>query len=97
MYEVLARADLPLLCSESDDETKLSTQKRKAKDYKMQSMKAELKHLLAQPLLARGVIKNYITSGSVSIVDDLIAGNRAFICLIRVGCALTLGLLLSSQ
>lgn len=65
------------IISESDNETKLSTQKRKAKDQKIQGMKAELKHLLSQPLLARGVIKNYITSGSVSIVDDLIAGSRA--------------------
>ncbi|KAF8171500.1 ATP-dependent RNA helicase [Pholiota molesta] len=60
--------------SESDNENKLSTQKRKAKDGKMQGMKAELKYLLSQPLIAKGVIKNYITSGSTSIVDDLLAG-----------------------
>jgi ATP-dependent RNA helicase DDX24/MAK5 len=63
-----------LSISESDNENKLSTQKRKAKDGKMQGMKAELKYLLSQPLIAKGVIKNYITSGSTSIVDDLLAG-----------------------
>ncbi|KAF9475121.1 DEAD-domain-containing protein [Pholiota conissans] len=61
--------------SESDNEEKLSTQKRKAKDGKMQSMKAELKYLLSQPLIAKGVIRNYITSGSTSIVDDLLSGD----------------------
>jgi ATP-dependent RNA helicase DDX24/MAK5 len=62
--------------SESDDESKLSTQKRKAKDHKMQGMKAELKQLLSQPLIAKGVSTRYITSGSRSIVDDLLAGDR---------------------
>ncbi|KAF5310717.1 hypothetical protein D9619_008153 [Psilocybe cf. subviscida] len=61
--------------SESDNESKLSTQKRKAKDHKMQAMKAELKHLLSQPLIAKGVSARYITSGSRSIVDDLLAGD----------------------
>ena len=79
----LSFGSLYLINSESDNEAKLSTQKRRAKDQQMQGMKAELKHLLSQPLLARGVIKNYITSGSVSIVDDLIAGSRASLCLFR--------------
>ena len=79
----LSFGSLYLINSESDNETKLSTQKRRAKDQQMQGMKAELKHLLSQPLLARGVIKNYITSGSVSIVDDLIAGSRASLRLSR--------------
>lgn len=64
--------------SESDDESKLSTQKRKAKDHKMQGMKAELKHLLSQPLIAKGVSTRYITSGSRSVVDDLLAGDREY-------------------
>ncbi|KAF5381368.1 hypothetical protein D9615_008304 [Tricholomella constricta] len=58
----------------SDDEDKLANQKRKAKDAKNAALKAELKHLLSQPLIARGVFAKYITSGSRQIVDDLIAG-----------------------
>jgi len=42
----------------------------------MQGMKAELKHLLSQPLLAKGISARYITSGSRPIVDDLLAGER---------------------
>ncbi|CAA7264354.1 unnamed protein product [Cyclocybe aegerita] len=60
--------------SDSDDESKVSTQKRKAKDRKMAALKAELKHLLSQPLIARGISAKYITSGSRPIVDDLISG-----------------------
>ncbi|KAJ7740008.1 ATP-dependent RNA helicase [Mycena maculata] len=56
------------------DEDKPSNQKRKAKDLKNASLKVELKRLLAQPLVARGVSTRYITSGSRPIVDDLIAG-----------------------
>ncbi|KAJ7158246.1 ATP-dependent RNA helicase [Mycena crocata] len=56
------------------DEDKPSNQKRKAKDVKNANLKSELKRLLAQPLVARGVSTRYITSGSRPIVDDLIAG-----------------------
>ncbi|KAG6841095.1 hypothetical protein C0991_001902 [Blastosporella zonata] len=57
-----------------DDDEKPSNQKRKAKDAKNAALKAELKQLLSQPLIARGVSAKYITSGSRPIVDDLIAG-----------------------
>ncbi|KAJ7634913.1 ATP-dependent RNA helicase [Roridomyces roridus] len=56
------------------DEDKVSNQKRKAKDAKNARLKAELKKLLSQPLVARGVSTRYITSGSTPIVDDLLAG-----------------------
>ncbi|KAF8186951.1 P-loop containing nucleoside triphosphate hydrolase protein [Mycena galopus ATCC 62051] len=56
------------------DEDKPANQKRKAKDLKNAGLKAELKRLLAQPLVARGVSTRYITSGSRPIVDDLLAG-----------------------
>lgn len=65
---------------ESDsDEERPSKQKRKAKDAKNAALKAELKHLLSQPLIARGVSASYITSGSRSIVDDLISGDCKFV------------------
>ena len=37
-------------------------------------MKAELKDLLSQPLLAKGISAKYITSGARPIADDLLAG-----------------------
>jgi len=49
-------------------------QKRKAAEAKMAGLKAELRRLLAQPLVAQGVSTRYITSGSVSIADDMLAG-----------------------
>ncbi|KAK0452488.1 ATP-dependent RNA helicase [Armillaria borealis] len=57
--------------SESENPTK---QKLKAKNAKVATMKAELKAMLAQPLIAKGISTRYITSGSRPIVDDLIAG-----------------------
>ncbi|KAI0346466.1 DEAD-domain-containing protein [Trametopsis cervina] len=48
---------------------------RKSIQAKTSGLKAELKELLAQPLIARGISTRYITSGSRSIVDDVIEGN----------------------
>lgn len=36
------------------------------------AQRAELKGLLAQPLVARGISARYLTSGSKLIADDLI-------------------------
>ena len=52
----------------------LTKRERKARDAKAASLRAELKQLLAQPLVARGVMMSYITSGSTPIVEDLLAG-----------------------
>ncbi|VDC07946.1 unnamed protein product [Peniophora sp. CBMAI 1063] len=52
----------------------LTKRERKARDAKAAGLRAELKELLAQPLVARGVMTSYITSGSTPIVDDLLAG-----------------------
>ncbi|ESK91975.1 atp-dependent rna helicase mak5 [Moniliophthora roreri MCA 2997] len=41
-------------------------------DAKLASMKAELKRLLSQPLLARGASMRYITSGSNPLVEELL-------------------------
>lgn len=48
---------------------------RKAADTKVSVLKAQLKNMLAQPLVAKGVSTSYITSGAVSIADDMLAGN----------------------
>ena len=58
----------------NDDQDRPSAQKRKTKDNKNTVLKAELKQLLSQPLIARGISTRYITSGSRPIVDDLLAG-----------------------
>lgn len=42
---------------------------------KTAALKAELKALLVQPLIARGISTRYITSGSRPIVDDFISGD----------------------
>ncbi|KAI0738963.1 DEAD-domain-containing protein [Daedaleopsis nitida] len=59
----------------SDDEAaEPSKQRRKAIVAKTAALKAELKAMLAQPLVARGVSTRYITSGVRSIADDMVAG-----------------------
>ncbi|GLB42109.1 putative major facilitator superfamily protein [Lyophyllum shimeji] len=58
----------------SDREETPANKKRKARDAKNAALKAELNHLLSQPLFAKGVSAKYITSGSRPIADDLIAG-----------------------
>ena len=63
--------------SEGEDAAVPSKQQRKAANAKMATLKAELKALLAQPLVARGVSTRYITSGVRSIADDFVAGECA--------------------
>lgn len=58
----------------SSDEENLLKKKQKARDIKMAKMKDELKHMLSQPLLAKGILPKYITSGSRSIADEMLAG-----------------------
>lgn len=61
---------------QSDDETaNPSARQAKKQNAKVESMKAELKRLLAMPLVAKGVSTRYITSGSRPIVDDIIQGD----------------------
>lgn len=63
--------------SSDDEKTNVpSKHQRKASNAKTAALKAELKELLAQPLIARGVSTRYITSGSRPIVDDVMAGDR---------------------
>ena len=75
---VPARIDLDLDAAGGREEQESAPTKaqRKAADAKVARLKAELKGLLAQPLVAKGVSTRYITSGAVSIADDMLAGNR---------------------
>jgi ATP-dependent RNA helicase DDX24/MAK5 len=67
--------------SESEDEQDRPTKhKAKSQNTKTAGLKAELKHLLLQPLIAKGVSTRYITSGSRPVVDDLIAGECTLGC-----------------
>lgn len=61
--------------SESEDESHPSKQRKKKNDAKIAVLKAQLKELMSQPLLSRGVSARYITSGSRPIADDIISGN----------------------
>ncbi len=58
----------------SDDDEGPTKQRLKAAGAKAAGLKAQLKTMLAQPLIARGVSTRYITSGVRSIADDMIAG-----------------------
>ena len=73
------------ICSGSEDEQDRPTKhKAKSQSAKTAVLKAELKHLLSQPLVAKGVSTRYITSGSRPIVDDLIAGECKLSCLVNI-------------
>jgi len=60
--------------SESEDESRPSTRRKKENDTKIAVLKAQLKELMSKPLLGRGVSTRYITSGSRPIADDIISG-----------------------
>ncbi|OCH86850.1 DEAD-domain-containing protein [Obba rivulosa] len=64
------------LDSPTDDDARnaLSKRKLKAAEAKTAALKAELKQLLAQPLVARGISTRYITSGSRPVADEMLAG-----------------------
>lgn len=52
----------------------LTKRQQKAASARIKDQKFQLKQLLAQPLLARGISKRYITSGCNSMVHELLAG-----------------------
>ena len=63
--------------SDEDDPDMPFHQRHKGKAGKgskrnVEALKAQLKGLLAQPLIARGVSARYPTSGSKVIIDDLL-------------------------
>ncbi|OAX41619.1 ATP-dependent RNA helicase [Rhizopogon vinicolor AM-OR11-026] len=62
------------ILSESEDESHPSKQRQKKNDAKTAVLKAQLKELMSQPLLSRGVSTRYITSGSRPIADAIISG-----------------------
>jgi len=52
--------------------------KKKGKTGKVENLKAELREMLAEPLIARGVSARYPTSGSKIIIDDLIMSTSTY-------------------
>ncbi|KAL0071272.1 ATP-dependent RNA helicase [Marasmius tenuissimus] len=55
-----------------DDDDRKPAKKKPKQDAKLASMKAELKQMLSQPLLARGVSVRYITGGSNPLAEELL-------------------------
>ena len=66
---------MSLLGGREEPESVPTKAQQKAADTKVSRLKANLQSLLAQPLVAKGVSPRYITSGAVSIADDMLAGN----------------------
>jgi ATP-dependent RNA helicase DDX24/MAK5 len=62
------------LKSISDDRAGGSKRLIKAHEARLGQLKAELRGLLKQPLVARGVSTRYVTSGSNPIAYDMLAG-----------------------
>ncbi|KAF6744164.1 ATP-dependent RNA helicase [Ephemerocybe angulata] len=60
--------------SNDDDEDNHTSKVKKMRDGKIKGLKAQLKQMLATPIMGRGVSAKFITSGSRPIVNDLIAG-----------------------
>lgn len=63
----------------SDDRAGGSKRLIKAHEAKLGVLKAELRELLKQPLVARGVSTRYVTSGSNPIAHDMLAGECGWI------------------
>jgi ATP-dependent RNA helicase DDX24/MAK5 len=58
----------------SDDRADRSKRLIKTHEAKLVQLKAELRGLLKQPLVARGVSTRYVTSGSNPIAHDMLSG-----------------------
>lgn len=71
----------PAIGWRSDDDEGPTKQQQKVAGAKVARLKAQLKTMLAQPLIARGVSTRYITSGVRSIADEMIAGECALFSL----------------
>jgi len=64
----------------SDSQEGANGRTRGKQDVATAALKNELKQLLSQPLLARGISAKYITSGARSVADDLMHGKCACSC-----------------
>ena len=73
-YLESVNADIDTHSGSEDEQDRPTKHKAKSQNAKTAVLKAELKQLLSQPLIAKGISTRYITSGSRPIVDDLIAG-----------------------
>jgi len=74
MREAAEAMDIEL-SSDYDSDGGFSKRKIKTQNSKVAILRDELRRLLKQPLVARGVSTRYITSGTTPIVDDLLAGD----------------------
>ncbi|TDL18785.1 ATP-dependent RNA helicase MAK5 [Rickenella mellea] len=72
MRETAEAMELELDSDFADSDDGAGPKRSDKHDSKNAQLKAELKHLLSQPLIARGISKRYITSGARDIVNELI-------------------------
>ncbi|KAG9028583.1 ATP-dependent RNA helicase [Tulasnella sp. JGI-2019a] len=76
--EMEVEVDSDFMGESADEEGMPSSGSKKHVKEKNQiaSLKSELSYLLRQPLVARGISMKYITSGSRSVVDEIVAGTN---------------------
>jgi len=58
----------------NDEDTPFTPKQKQS--AKLLSLRAQMKSLLAQPLVAQGISMKYLTSGSMRVVDELIGGSN---------------------
>ena len=62
----------------SDDDAPSKKRQDTKQKHQVQALKSELKHLLSQPLVAKGIMKKYITSGTRNVVTELLNSSGMF-------------------
>ncbi|KAH8090622.1 P-loop containing nucleoside triphosphate hydrolase protein [Filobasidium floriforme] len=65
-------ADMLSDLEENEADSRSSAKNKRPSDTKLFNLKGELNELLRQPLMARGVSAKYPTSGSRTVIDDLL-------------------------
>ncbi|KAL5480766.1 MAK5 [Sanghuangporus weigelae] len=79
--EIELDSDLDASISILDEDAPLKRRKDRQEKQQVQALKTGLKDLLSRPLVARGVMKKYITSGARSVVPELLNSNGMLIFL----------------
>ncbi|KAL5499261.1 MAK5 [Sanghuangporus vaninii] len=75
--EIELDSDLDASISILDEDAPSKRRNESEEKHQVQALKTELKGLLSRPLIAKGVMKKYITSGARSVVPELLNSNGA--------------------
>jgi hypothetical protein len=78
LYSCTLFSRLDISSNLEDEDDKHTRHKRKKQDLETAPLKTELRSLLSQPLLARGISAKFITSGSRPVADTLMAGECTY-------------------